>query len=102
MTTYPDQPWVHDSDVSVQQPREYRHTLSTLINGLIEQGFAIQHVSDYTDFYPDPAAEPGTWEHFTAIAPPWLTLWAAYRPGGLRKASGLNDSSAPVPSKGAP
>ena len=82
VTTYPDQPWVHDSDVPVPQSREYRHTLSTLINGLIEQGFAIQHVSDYTDFYPDLAAEPGSWEHMTAFAPPWLTLWAAYRPGG--------------------
>ena len=28
----------------------------------------------------DPAAEPGTWEHLKAVAPPWLTFWAIYRP----------------------
>ena len=79
-TTYPDAEWVHGSAEPIPQPREYRHTLSTLINGLIEQGFVIQHVSDYTDFYPDASAEPGTWDHFTAMAPPWLTFWAKYQP----------------------
>ena len=28
----------------------------------------------------DASAEPGTWEHFTAIAPPWLTIWTRYEP----------------------
>lgn len=77
--TYPDANWVHATDESIPPPREYRHTLSTLINGLIEQGFVIRHVSDYTDFHPDPDAEPGTWDHFTAIAPPWLTFWTSYQ-----------------------
>ena len=62
------------------KPREYRHTLSTLVSGLIERGFVIRHLSDSTDFSPDPNATPGTWEHFTAIAPPWLTFWALYQP----------------------
>lgn len=79
-TTYPDADWVHGRTEPIPQPREYRHTLSTLLNSLIEQGFVIQHVSDYTDFYPDAGAEPGTWDHFTAIAPPWLTFWAKYQP----------------------
>ena len=79
-TTYPDADWVHASAQPIAPPREYRHTLSSLINGLVAAGFVIQHLSDYTDFYPDPDAEPGTWNHFTAIAPPWLTFWATYQP----------------------
>ncbi len=78
--TYADSPWVYQSGESVPPPREYRHTLSTLVSGLIEQGFVIRHLSDSTDFSPDPNATPGTWEHLTAIAPPWLTFLADYRP----------------------
>lgn len=75
-----DPAWVHESSEPVPPGREYRHALSTLVNGLIENGFVIRHLSDYTDFTPDPTAAPGTWEHFTSIAPPWLTLWASYCP----------------------
>jgi ubiquinone/menaquinone biosynthesis C-methylase UbiE len=87
--TYEDQEWVYDRSKSdaIPPPREFRHTLSTLISGLVEQGFVIQHVSDYSGFNPDPNAEPGTWDHFVSIAPPWLSFWANYRPdllGGTR------------------
>ncbi len=78
--TYPDSSWVYQSSGSIPPVREYRHTLSTLINGLIERGFVIRHVSDYTDFHPDPNATPGTWEHFTSVAPPWLTILSSYCP----------------------
>jgi ubiquinone/menaquinone biosynthesis C-methylase UbiE len=81
--TYADQAWVYvrgESTDHVPGPREYRHTLSTLMNGLIEQGFVIQHVSDSTDLHPDQGAEPGTWDHFVAYVPPWLAIWARYRP----------------------
>ncbi len=78
--TSADSAWVHNSSDPIPRPREYRHTLGTLVNGLIEQGFEIRHLSDSTDFSPDPNAAPGTWEHFTAIAPPWLSFWAIYHP----------------------
>jgi ubiquinone/menaquinone biosynthesis C-methylase UbiE len=81
--TYEDQDWVYDrsqANETIKSPREYRHTLSTLISSLIEQSFMILHISDYTDFYPDPRAEPGTWDHFISIAPPWLSFWASHRP----------------------
>ncbi|HEX6480939.1 MAG TPA: class I SAM-dependent methyltransferase [Ktedonobacteraceae bacterium] len=81
--TYADQAWVYkrgESTDPVPEPREYQHTLSTLMNRLIEQGFVIQHVSDSTDLHPDPSAEPGTWDHFVAYVPPWLAIWARYRP----------------------
>jgi SAM-dependent methyltransferase len=81
--TCEDQDWVYDRsqvDAPILPPREYRHTLSMLVGGLVEQGFVVLHVSDYTDLDPDPEAEPGTWDHFISIAPPWLTFWASYHP----------------------
>jgi ubiquinone/menaquinone biosynthesis C-methylase UbiE len=80
--TYPDQAWVHSSSTPIPPPREFRHTLSALVNGLLAAGFVLEHLSDITDFYPDPQAEPGTWDHFTAYAPPWLNFWARYHPQG--------------------
>lgn len=69
----------------VQGPREFRHTLSTLINGLVEQGLLILGAWEDTGSNPD--AEPGTFEHFKSFAVPWLTLWAAYRPYVFAKTS---------------
>ena len=80
---YEDQDWVYDRgklDAEIPRPREYRHTLSTLFRRLIEPGFVVSHISDYSGFYPDPKAEPGTWDHFVSIAPPWLSFWTSYRP----------------------
>ena len=54
-----------------------------LMNGLIEQGFVIQHVSDSTDINADLSAEPGTWDHFVAYVPPWLAIWTRYHAGGV-------------------
>jgi SAM-dependent methyltransferase len=81
---YADEPWVFRGErprESILGPREYRHTLSTLINGLVEQGFAITHLAEENLGTPDVSAAPGTIEHFTAIAPPWLGFWNTYRPG---------------------
>ena len=81
--TYEDQSWVYDRNkvnTPVLSPREYRHTLSALVSGLVEQGFTIVHVADRVDVYPDTRAEPGTWEHFVSVAPPWLSFLASYRP----------------------
>ena len=59
-------------------PRTFRHTLSAVINGLVEHGFVMLGL--WEDDSGDPQAETGSWDHFKAIAPPWLTFWAAYRP----------------------
>ena len=59
-------------------PKEFRHTLSTVVNGLIKRGFSIRGIWEETSNEPD--AAPGTWEHLKLIAPPWLTLWAVYQP----------------------
>ena len=80
--SYTDQDWVYirDEHRSVPKPIEYRHTLSTVLNGLIENNFVIFHVSDNSDMYPDENEEPGSWDHFVAYAPPWLSVWTSYRP----------------------
>jgi SAM-dependent methyltransferase len=80
--TFSDPHWdVYAEDGSctrVVGPREFRHALSTMVNGLVDLGFVILGLRE--ELSADPSAEPGTWEHFKSIAPPWLTIWAAYRP----------------------
>lgn len=80
---YADQPWVYvreQTAAPISPPREYRHTLSALVNGLVTHGFVIVHLSDMAAFAPNPDAQPGTWSHFVNVAPPWLAFWARYRP----------------------
>jgi SAM-dependent methyltransferase len=78
-----DQEWVYDRSKlggPIPPPREFRHSLSMLVSGLVEHSFVILHISDHSNFTPDPNAEPGTWKHFLSIAPPWLSFWTTYRP----------------------
>ncbi|HLV36092.1 MAG TPA: class I SAM-dependent methyltransferase [Spirillospora sp.] len=62
----------------IEGPREFNHRLSTVINGLIGRGFVLMGL--WEELTKDPDAEPGTWEHYKAFAPPWLTIWARYQP----------------------
>ena len=81
--SYEDQDWVYARDkhgVVIAKPIEYRHTLSSLFNNLIENKFVVFHVSDNCDMSPDEKSEAGSWDHFVAFAPPWLSIWAYYRP----------------------
>jgi ubiquinone/menaquinone biosynthesis C-methylase UbiE len=80
--SYDDQDWVYnrESHEKVPKPIEYRHTLSNVLNGLIENGFVVSHVSDNCDMHSDANAEPKTWEHFTAFAPLWLNILATFHP----------------------
>ena len=65
------------SGAPVPAPRAFRHALRALVSGLVAQRLVLRHSSDSSRFTPDPAAEPGTWKHGMAIAPPWLRCWAA-------------------------
>jgi ubiquinone/menaquinone biosynthesis C-methylase UbiE len=60
-------------EVKLQAPQEFKHTLSTIINGLTNRNFKIIKFDEYIGEYFD--TEPGTWEHYTSVAPPWLFLW---------------------------
>jgi SAM-dependent methyltransferase len=90
-----DEDWVYSGARGerphIPAPREYRHTLGTLINGLAGRGFVLRHVEEFKDMHPDPQAEPGSWQHLTAVAPPWLALWSVYRPDILGTASDRDD-----------
>jgi SAM-dependent methyltransferase len=79
-STYPDQEWVYDQAATerIQEPLEYRQTLGTLVNGLLEEGFHLTRIMEIMEDSLN--AEPGSWEHFTGIAPPWIKFWSRYRP----------------------
>jgi SAM-dependent methyltransferase len=69
----------------VKGPREFRHTLSTLVNGMAQRGFVLLGV--WEDTGNDPNAEPGTWEHLKSIAPPFIEFWTCYRPDVILQAT---------------
>jgi SAM-dependent methyltransferase len=75
----------------IKGPREFRHTLATLMSGLIDRGFVLLRVMETTVNgrpIPDGAdLEPGTWEHFESVAALGLEIWASYRPNAY---AGLN------------
>ncbi len=64
-------------DVKLESPQEFKHTLSTILNGLTSRGFKLLKFDEHvgTDF----DSEPGTWEHYISVAPPWLFLWVIKR-----------------------
>jgi SAM-dependent methyltransferase len=87
--SYPDQEWVYDraaTSAAIPPPREFRHTLSALVSGLVACGFVILHIADDASFTPDPQAPPGSWAHQNAFAPPWLSFWATLRPDVIQPA----------------
>jgi ubiquinone/menaquinone biosynthesis C-methylase UbiE len=80
--SYVNEAWVFRGDVPAEPiagPREYKHTLSTLLNGLLAAGFALQHLAEEPLGVQDIKAAPGTFEHLIAVAPPWLDFWARKR-----------------------
>jgi SAM-dependent methyltransferase len=77
--TTTDAAWVAGGR-AVEPGIEYRQTLEAVINGLIETGFGITHLDEGTDTDPDPQAMPGSWDHFNAIVPPWLSFWTVREP----------------------
>ena len=68
----------------IRGPREFRHTLTAMMMGLIERGFVLLDVRE--EEWGDASATPGSWEHFCSVAPPWLAIWAALRPDLLSQA----------------
>jgi SAM-dependent methyltransferase len=79
----PDPEWAYARDAAspaIYASREYRQTLSTLLNSLIGLGFSLLHLSDSAHLNPDLDAEPGTWKHRNAIAPAWIEYWLRYQP----------------------
>lgn len=74
--------WVFDDPserAHLARPREYRHVLGTLINGLLDQRFVLERFEEDTT-PADPTSPPGSWDHFQATIPPWLFFWARSAP----------------------
>jgi ubiquinone/menaquinone biosynthesis C-methylase UbiE len=61
-------------DHAVRGPKEFRHSMSTIVNGLVEAGFHILGL--WEDVGTEETFRPGSWAHFKSIAPPFLTVWA--------------------------
>jgi ubiquinone/menaquinone biosynthesis C-methylase UbiE len=82
-----DTTWViareNGTTFQVEGPREFRHLLSSVVNGMVAQGFVLLGLWEAES--PDPNAAPGTWDHFAVVAPPFLTIWAVLRPDALRR-----------------
>ncbi|MEV0388472.1 class I SAM-dependent methyltransferase [Nonomuraea sp. NPDC050643] len=80
-TSYPDQDWVYDREPSgrlISEPREYRQTLGRIVSSLTGEGFVLRLLVEVRS--DRPGLTPGSWEHFTAVAPPWLEFVWHYRP----------------------
>jgi len=63
----------------IEGPHEFRHKLSTLVNALCGCGFIILGAWEGPEG--DANADPGSWDHYKAVIPPYLTFWSAFRPG---------------------
>ena len=86
---FPDDIWdVSDANGTVQRvpgPKEFRHPLSVVLNTLVAEGMNLLGFWESSSTRlraigaPDAGsleAEPGTWEHYCAFLPPYVTLWA--------------------------
>jgi SAM-dependent methyltransferase len=82
---YEDSRWTvwdrHGDTRMVEGPKEFRHALGTMVNGLVGSGFLILGL--WEEESEDQTAAPGTWDHFKLIAPASFTIWCALRPDVL-------------------
>ncbi len=54
-------------------PREFQHALGPVLTMLADLGFILKGMWE-RPLNGDPDAEPGTWEHFISVLPPWLWI----------------------------
>lgn len=70
--------WTFENEYGAQHrirgPREFRHTLSNILNGLTRRGFVLQRFGEETTDSVNPA--PGSWEHYLSVVAPYMWLWA--------------------------
>ena len=58
----------------IDSPHEFRHGLSTVLNTLAASGFTMLGLWEW--MHPEGNPQPGSWAHFTQIAPPWFdSFW---------------------------
>jgi hypothetical protein len=62
----------------VEGPREFRHIISTVLNGLARRGFVLLGLWEDQEEGLDKT--PGSWGHYLSVVVPYLSLWLAYAP----------------------
>jgi len=90
LVALPDAEWVwkfskpEDLPVNdeIRYTREYRQTLSKILNTLIDMGFTLLRIMEYGGLG-DNNEPGGSWSHFTSVAPPWLEYWLRYEPRAI-------------------
>lgn len=74
--------WEFEDDAGnahrVEGPHEFVHTLGAIFNALVQAGFVLGGFRE--EIFGDETAVPGTWEHLSAILPPFFNVAAWYRP----------------------
>lgn len=58
--------------IQLESPQEYRHTMSTMMNGLIIRGMEILTYKE--EVGQEWESRPGTWEHYKTCLPPWIYM----------------------------
>ena len=61
-----------NKEISIESPQEYRHTMSTIMNGLISRGLEIIDYKEEIGLNYE--SQPGTWEHYKSCLPPWIYM----------------------------
>ena len=60
--------------IKCDSPHEFRHTLSSSLNAMAGNGFVLLGLWEWMKL--DKKPTPGSWAHFTQVAPPWFsTFW---------------------------
>ncbi len=60
--------------IQLESPHEFRHTLGTMMNTLVRYEFSFLGLWEWMKR--DDTPVPGSWAHFTQIAPPWFdSFW---------------------------
>ena len=69
------------NEQAVEGPHEFMHTYSMMVNTLIQSGFVILAMEEWPEG--DAQADPGSWDHFVTILPPFVTVAAVFE--GIEK-----------------
>jgi SAM-dependent methyltransferase len=94
---YDDESWVLGNpadQAAIPRPREYRHLLSTLLNGVLNLGFELLAIEEERGHGQTADLSPGEWDHLVATMPPWLFFWARLTP---RSAASIAPCAADAP-----
>lgn len=70
--------WTFDDEQGnpqcIRGPREFRHTLGAILNGLLSRNLNLIRFDEETSNAVNPT--PGSWEHYLSVVAPYMSLWA--------------------------